>query len=116
MKRIDTEDIKEGDYIKAVISDKQYEENLKNKIPDNIWKVTYLKVDYIEFYKEEETKELGTDVWVDFDEKGNFMRVLRNKNTIYCNDVICYKLTEEEFARDVGKYLILNVLENGKNK
>ena len=109
MKRIKFEKIKKGDYIKAVISDKQYKANKEAKYSD-FWKSTYFQVTNIS--NESGTVEIETNKWTDFDDDGKYLRVLEQWDSLSTNNNcnMFFKLTEDEYRRKVGKYLIASNL------
>ena len=100
MKKIKFNDIKVGDYIKAVLSDEKYKEKEKDG-----FKETYFKV---------ERKVFNTYIyaikWVDFDYNNKFLRVLKEMSSLSDCDCEFYKLTEKEY-RKLNKYLIVGELE-----
>ena len=89
MEEIKFEDIKAGDYIKAIAFEKLD------------WVVTYLVVERIN------KEAIVTGCFFDFDNEGNFVKMYKLHGTIRESwKIKYYRLTEKEYINIVGKYMI----------
>jgi len=98
MELIKKGNITAGDYIKA-----------------DYWKVTYFQTTGLseETYRDNDGakgKMIFAKRWFDFDKKGNFIGIDEKRKCMIYNAFKYYKLTEEEFLKIVGKYLIADKL------
>lgn len=102
MEQIEFKDIREGDYICVV--------DMRCKKDEPKFPSVYLKVDYIEGNVGDDTDEVISNIWVEFNSDGNFQDVRKEEGTLADKGCLHYRLNEEEFGVKVNKYIILNSL------
>jgi hypothetical protein len=97
MEIISKGNIKVGDYIKAVY-----------------WKTTYFQVtgfiDSDGTISSSTNEVLFAKKWFDFNKNGNFIGIDRIRSRMNYHNFKYYRLTEEEYFKIVGKYLIADTL------